>query len=431
MAEFLMPALGADMTEGTVLEWLVKAGDTVRKGDIVAVVDTDKAAIEVECFTSGTVSAVLVPVGSRVPVGTPLAVLAAGPGMTEVGPTQDERGPAPETVPHVEPGPPAEVRLATPPTRKFAAESGVDLTTVHGSGRDGRVTHADVARAIAARTSLPAGRVRISPYARKLATELGVAVSSLSPTQARRAIHARDVRAAAQRRAERAPVRHSQDAEAMRRAIGALMARAKREIPHYYLSTTIDLHTAVEWLREHNLHVPIPERLLPAALLLKATALAARRAPQLNGHWVDDSFRPADSVHLGTAVALRGGGLLTPVILDAADRSASELMAELRAAVTRARTGALRSTDLTAGTITVTNLGDNGVESVHGVIYPPQVALVGFGAITSRPWAVDGLLGVRPLVTATLSADHRASDGATGARFLSRIAALLQQPEEL
>lgn len=216
----------------------------------------------------------------------------------------------------------------------------------------------------------------------------------------------------------------------MRRAIAALMARSKREIPHYYLTTTIDMSTAMTWLHDYNRAAAVSERLLPAALVLKASALAAQQVPALNGHWVNDTFRPAPAVHLGVAISLRGGGLIAPAILDAAPLAVLEIMRRLRELVSRARSGRLRSSEMTAATITVTSLGDLGVESVHGVIYPPQVALLGFGAVVQRPWAVDGLLGVRPVVTATLSADHRASDGATGASFLHALDHLLQQPEE-
>jgi pyruvate dehydrogenase E2 component (dihydrolipoamide acetyltransferase) len=217
----------------------------------------------------------------------------------------------------------------------------------------------------------------------------------------------------------------------MRRAIGDLMARSKRDIPHYYLSTTVDLGVAVGWLRDRNRELPVVERLVPAALLLKAAACAAREVPQLNGFWTDGQFVPAPEVHLGVAVSLRGGGLVAPAIHDAADLPLHELMARLRDLVARARAGRLRSSETTDPTITVTSLGDQGVEAVFGVIYPPQVALVGLGKVVERPWAVGGLLGVRPVVTATLSADHRASDGATGARYLAAFDRLLQKPEEL
>jgi len=184
-------------------------------------------------------------------------------------------------------------------------------------------------------------------------------------------------------------------------------------------------------MHERNRKLEVSERLVPAVLLLKAAALAARKAPDLNGYWLDDQFSPADAVHLGLVISLRGGGLLTPAIHDAADLRLAELMSRMRDLVTRARAGRLRGSELTDATITVTNLGDQGVESVFGVIYPPQVALIGFGKITERPVAVGGLIGVRPVVVTTLSADHRASDAMTGARYLAELSDLLQRPEEL
>ena len=217
----------------------------------------------------------------------------------------------------------------------------------------------------------------------------------------------------------------------MRQAIARLMARSKREIPHYYVSNTVDMTRALSWLHDRNRELDVSQRLVPAALLLKAAALAARQVPQLNGYWVDDAFQPAEAVHLGVAISLRGGGLLTPAIHDAADLQPGELMSRMRDLVTRARSGRLRGSELTDATITVTNLGDQGVESVYGVIYPPQVALVGFGRITERPVAVGGLVGARPAVISTLAADHRATDGYTGARYLTTISDLLQRPEEL
>lgn len=217
----------------------------------------------------------------------------------------------------------------------------------------------------------------------------------------------------------------------MRHAIGELMARSKREIPHYYLATTVDLSAALTWLRAENEQRSVTGRILPAALLLKATALALREVPALNGFWVDDGFQAADGVHLGVAVSLRGGGLVAPALHDADQLSLDEVMAGLKDLVERARAGRLRASEMSDPTLTVTNLGDQGADEVLGVIYPPQVALVGFGRIAERPWAVDGMLGVRPTVRATLSADHRASDGATGSKLLAAIERLLQRPEDL
>jgi pyruvate dehydrogenase E2 component (dihydrolipoamide acetyltransferase) len=209
------------------------------------------------------------------------------------------------------------------------------------------------------------------------------------------------------------------------------MARSKREIPHYYLRTDIDLDRARRWLDETNPDRPVSERLLLSVLLLKAAALAAREVPDLNGHWVDGSLHRFDDVDLGVAVSLRGGGLVAPAIHRADARAVDELMAELRDLVARARSGRMRATDLTDPSITVTNLGDQGAREVYGVIYPPQVAIVGFGRVADRPWAERGMLSVRPAVTATLAADHRVTSGHEGSRYLAALDQRLQEPNEL
>ena len=504
-----MPALGADMEQGTLVEWLVKPGDQIHKGDIIAVVDTDKSAIEVESFHTGTVEALITPVGETMPVGTVLATIteteaeparpgaaeagrpgaveagvpaamgapaaaAAGPAAMGAGPAAVEAGrPAAAGAPKGKRAPgkrapgrarpgrtpapagPAAPVHSTPLVRHEAGQLGVDLAAVHGTGRGGTITRADVEYAAASR------RVRATPLARRLAAELGVDLGTVTGTGTGGAVREADVRRAAAAGAPAAQQPPAQPpaaaaaagqaphageagrpatagragtagrAESMRQAIARLMARSKREIPHYYVTNTVDMGTAMSWLRERNRRLEVSQRLVPAALLLRATALAARQVPELNGYWGEDHFVPGPAVHLGVAISLRGGGLITPAIHHADDLAPGELMAKLRDLVNRARAGRLRSSEMTDATITVTNLGDQGVESVTGVIYPPQVALVGFGKIVERPWAVNGLLGIRPVVVTTLAADHRATDGYTGGRFLTAIAQLLQRPEEL
>jgi pyruvate dehydrogenase E2 component (dihydrolipoamide acetyltransferase) len=218
---------------------------------------------------------------------------------------------------------------------------------------------------------------------------------------------------------------------AMWRATGALMARSKREIPHYYLRSEIDLSRALAWLGRANAARALTERIVPAALLLRAVALGAREVPELIGFWVDDAFQPAEAVHLGVAVSLRHGGLAAPALLHAERKPLPTLMRDLRDLVRRTRASKLRATEMSEPTLTVTSLGDQGVESVFGVIYPPQVALVGFGKVSERPFAAGGMMGARPLVTATLAGDHRASDGHRGARFLTALDRLLQAPDKL
>ncbi|KIQ66159.1 dehydrogenase [Kitasatospora griseola] len=442
MAEFTMPALGADMTEGTLVEWLVRPGDTVARGDIVAVVDTAKAAIEVECYQDGTVESLLVEPGTTVPVGAPLAAIATSPPGPRTAEPEDGRKEAAATTGT---GPPAPTAPPTTPlVRQLAQASGVDLATVHGTGPGGRITRTDVADAAPARTGNAeptTARVRATPMARRLAAESGVDLATVHGTGQNGTVRAADVRDAAKEPGSAAAVapprpkdtgkKSADRAASMRRAVGNLMARSKREIPHYYLSTTIDLSAALAWLHDRNRGTAVAERLVPAALLFKAAALAAREVPELNGFWTADGFVPAPAVHLGVAVSLRGGGLVAPAVHDAADLPLADLMAHLRDLVARARAGRLRAAETTDPTITVTSLGEQGVEAVFGVVYPPQVALLGLGKVVERPWAADGMLGVRPLVTATLSADHRASDGAIGSRYLSALDRLLQSPEEL
>ncbi len=461
-----MPSLGADMEQGVLIEWLVKVGDRVRRGDIVAVVETPKATIEVECFESGTVTQLLVEEGQTVPVGEALALLGAG---TEAAPPAPPAlaspltpGAAATTTPPVAPRTMARPSVS-PVLRHLAHELGVDPTLLHGSGRNGALTRQDVERAAVVRTPVPKGatlprvapsetRVRVSPLARRLAAEKGLDLALVDGSGSGGGIRAEDVRRAVDHKlpiptpgsppaartvgvegaSPDSPVTPSPQPESgMRRSIAALMTLSWQEIPHYHLSLTIDLWHSLQWMKERNRELEMSERLVPAVLLLAATARAARTVPELNGHWIDGAFHGADDVDLGLVLSLRSGGLLVPSIGGADRLSVGEMMARIKVLTRRARSGRLHGSDLLPPSITVSNLGDQGVDSVLGVIYPPQVALVGFGAVAQRPWAVDGLLGVRPLVTMTLAGDHRATDGATGSRLLRTIDRLLQSPEEL
>jgi pyruvate dehydrogenase E2 component (dihydrolipoamide acetyltransferase) len=365
MSEFKMPMLGADMEAGTLVQWLKHPGDPLKRGDIIAVVDTEKGAIEIEVFESGILDKALVQPGEKVPVGTVLAFIR-----------KDTEKAAPSTVPVEAP----RVR-ASPVARQLAQSLGVDLARVHGTGPDGAITRGDVERSAAARAQAPA---------------------------ATPALHA-----------------------GMRTAIAAAMSRAKRDIPHYYLSTSIDMAAATRWLRTYNEQHAVAERLLMIALLVKAVALALREVPELNGYWIDGAFKAASDIHIGCAIALRGGGLIAPAIHETDRKDLATLMRDIGDLVTRARSGSLRSSELSDATLTVTNLGEQGVDSAFGIIYPPQVALVGFGRIQDRPWVVSGSIEPRPSLTATLSADHRASDGHRGGLFLAAIDRWLQKPAQL
>lgn len=373
MIEFKLPSLGADMDEGKLLEWKVSPGDTVKKGQVVAIVDTSKAAVDVEIWSEGTVFELLVAPGETIPVGAVMATLLA----------PDETAPAGDGLPA-----PAKPALGTrrrisPAARKHAEELGIDIDALPGTGPEGSVTLADVDQAAITKVSLP------------------------------------KTAAAPDKPAE------------MRRAIAAAMSRSKREIPHYYLSETVPMRRATEWLAKANEGRPITSRLLMAVVQLKAVALALKKFPEMNGFFRDGTFQPAAAAHIGVAISLRQGGLIAPAIHDIGNKTLEQLMPELTDLVKRARAGSLRSSEMSDPTITVTNLGEQGVAAVYGVIYPPQVALVGFGRIIEQPWAENGALTVMPVATASLAADHRVSDGHRGALFLAELRDLLQQPENL
>jgi pyruvate dehydrogenase E2 component (dihydrolipoamide acetyltransferase) len=367
MGEFRMPSLGADMVRGRLVEWKVRPGDAVRRGDIVADVETDKGVIEVEVFEDGVVEELLLQEGAEVPVGTPMARI---------------RGAAEATWPTT---PPVATGVrSSPAARKLAEDLGIDVARVAGTGPQGAVTREDVEREAAAASAPGAGVERTSP-----------------------------------------------DSARMRRAIAATMTRSKREIPHSYLGTAIDFGPAAAWLAEENARRGIEERLLPAALLLKAVALAARDVPEVNGLWTDGVFHPAEAVHLGVAISLRGGGLVAPAILHADRLAVGALMVGLRDLVRRARDGGLRGSEMTGGTLTVTNLGDRGVDQVYGIIHPPQVALVGVGRIAERAWVLGREVVARPVVEVTVAADHRAVDGHRAGLFLDAIVRRLADPGAL
>ena len=397
MIEFKLPSLGADMDQGKLVQWKVKPGDAVKRGQVVAVVDTSKAAVEVEIWQDGTMFEQLVPIGEAVPVGTVIATLLA-PGETPEQAARQKRA-----APLARPAPAAPVSAPVAPPISVAAPAAATLTQ----------------------------RKPVSPAARQRARELNVDVEKLVGSGPHGAVTVEDVqKAAAAVHVAAAPAPTDRYAE-MRKAIAAAMSRSKREIPHYYLSETIPMQRAAEWLARENEKRPVTERVLMGALQLKAVALSLAKAPELNGFWLGGKFQAATGVHIGVAISIRQGGLIPPAIHDVDKLSLPELMRRLSDLVSRARAGSLRSSEMSDPTITVTNLGETGVEAVFGVIYPPQVALVGFGRMETRPWSEDGKLFTAPLVTASLSADHRASDGIRGARFLAELREHLQHPEEL
>jgi pyruvate dehydrogenase E2 component (dihydrolipoyllysine-residue acetyltransferase) len=389
-----MPSLGADMEAGTLVEWLVKPGDWVKRGDIVAVVETQKGAIEIETFQAGQVEQILVNLHSKVPVGTPLArirsegeeklrPIVAAPLSSAPSVPLAALSVGPPLPPLAAPGAAAAIR-ASPAARRLAQERDIELSTVTGSGPAGAIIYADVELRL---------REAVAPPEKKRAPWL--------------------------------------DLDAMRTAIAAAMARSKREIPHYYLQHHVDVTACEQWLSQNNATLPPDSRVLIAALAIKAVALAARRFPAFNGFYRDGKFEFAPAAHVGVAIAIRGGGLAAPALHDADQLAVDNLMSRMRDLVQRTRTGRIRSSEISDATITVSSLGERGVETLYGIIYPPQVAIVGFGRMVVRPWVVDGAIVPRSVIDITLSGDHRVSDGHAGALFLAEIGKLLQEPGKL
>jgi len=411
MAEFLMPILGADMTAGTLVAWRKQPGDNVHRGYIIDAAATEKGNIDVEVFSAGVVEKLLVEPGQYVPIGTPMAIIREGsaPAVPAAAlesvtlSTAAKPIPRQPAAPVVEstPAPAAHIdatRLRiSPAARRRARELGIDPTNVTGTGHAGAITIEDIE---AASQAEPQGTKQVS---------VPVPPKPASPP----------------------PVTPVDKVARLRQTIAAAMTRSKREIPHYYLATTIDMATALAWLSQRNASLPMTDRLLPGVMLIKATALALREVPELNSVWDQDRVVRKPDIHVGVAISLRQGGLVAPAIHETDKLTLQALMAKLRDLVNRTRVGSLRSSELTDPTITVTNLGDQGVEMTFGVIYPPQVALVGFGKIAERPWSVAGTIVSRPVVSATLSADHRVSDGHRGGLLLAAIDRLLQEPDKL
>lgn len=380
-----MPLLGADMKGGELITWLKQPGDAVTKGEVIAEVDTEKAIVEIESMFTGIVEKLLIQPGDKVPVGAVMAVIKAegvqaGPAVAAAPPPQRERGAERPTVAR---GTAAGRLRVSPVAQKLAADKGLDLSSVIGTGPGGRIMLHDVEVALAAATAAP----------------------SLS--------------------------RSDQRALRMRQGIAAAMSRSHREIPHFHIESVIDVSRAIAWLTEENARRPIAQRLIYGVLLVKAAALALRKVPELNAIWADDRAQLSDSIHAGVAISLPGGGLVAPAISDTDKLSLTDLMSRFRDLVQRARSGRLRSSEMSDATVTVTSLGEMGAESVFGLIYPPQVCLVGFGRLTDRPWVVDGRVEARKVVHASVAADHRAVDGFRASAYLAEVERLLNEPESL
>jgi pyruvate dehydrogenase E2 component (dihydrolipoamide acetyltransferase) len=387
MTEFVMPSLGADMEDGTLVEQLIRPGDPVHRGDIIAAVETQKGAIEIEVFEDGFLDKWLIPLGTKVAVGTPIAVIRASDTPDLPQPADPTPPPAPPEAPQpVDPPIPEMPELPDTPPPELPPQT---------------------------------DRQRVSPAARRRAAQTGFDVAGLGSGKT---ISLADIPGDTPKSAPMSD---------MRQAIAAAMARSKREIPHYYLSDTIDLTHAEDFIAAHNADLPPDGRLALGVLYIRAVAKAAQKYTDFNGYFEDGTFTPSDAVHLGMAINLRSGGLVAPALHDATDGELDALMTRLKDLVARVRQGRFRARELSDPTITLTSLGDRGVAGITGVIFPPQVAIVGIGTPSLQPVVIDGQVQPRRTAQITLAADHRVSDGHNGAKFLRAIIKHLQNPETL
>lgn len=381
MIEFRMPSLGADMEDGTLIEWKKKTGDAVKRGDCIAEVETQKGLIEIEVFDEGIIDEILIPEGTKVPVGTIMAIIKPSSASLETKPSTlqptEEKITEPIWIENIE-----ETSIkASPLARRIASDNHIDISKIKGTGEDGVITKDDVEQVI----------------------------RQQKPTETARTIPS---------------------TESIRAAVAAAMSKSNKEIPHYYLEKKINVTQALLWLKEQNKERKITARLLPVVLFIKATAKTLARFPDLNAVW-ENGLQPKKSINIGFVVSLRTGGIIVPAISNANAKSIDEIMETLNDIIPRARALKLRSSELSDSTITMTSLGEGGADSVFGVIYPPQVAVIGFGSISEQPFAENGMLGIRSVVSVSLAGDHRATDGLTGSRFLSALDTNLQNPETL
>jgi len=413
MAELItMPKLGFDMAEGTLVEWVKKVGEEVAEGDVIAVIESDKANVEVTSFKAGVLRQLLVGEGTVVPVGQPIAVIGsadekidlAALGVVEV-PKEAVAVPAREEVvptgPMVEEAaPPGVPAPASPVARRMAQELGIDLSRVRGSGPGGRIVKRDIEEFLREREKVPVKAPPPPPIptpAYKPTLE-EYRVEPLSP---------------------------------MRQTIGRRMLESKQQAPQFYITIEVDMEAALALRQQLNAFLPDDEKISVNDLVIKAAAVALRQYPRLNASFAGDEIHIHNQINIGIAVA-RDVGLLTTVIKDCDQKSLAQIARDARELIGRAREGRMRPEDMLGGTFTVSNLGMFDVEHFIAIINPPQAAILAVGAVKRVP-VVDeaGQLTVGTRMKVTISADHRVTDGAEAAQFLQAFKAALEQPMRL
>lgn len=419
MAEtVIMPKLGFDMAEGTLVRWIKTEGETVNKGEVLAEIETDKATVEVESNFSGILARCLVEQGSVVPVGAPIAIIVA-PGekldealmgsVTEIKPTA--AGEAPSVVASTFlPVSPAEEAstgrvFSSPLARKIAREHEIDLGKIRGSGPGGRIVRRDVEAALTTRQMRQPSVV----------DTVAVVPSATQP---------RPVEAIPSPADQRIPV------DKLRAAIARRMSEAKQQVPHFYVTHEYELDALLALRQEVNKLLPEEQKISVTDFLVKAVALTLQNFPNLNASFEGDVIVRHGSINIGVAVAL-DNGLLTVVVRQADVKPVSVISAELREMISRAREGKVRPQDIEGSTFSISNLGMYDVEHFIAIINPPEAAILAIGSARQVAAIVDGQVQPRTRMKATLSADHRVTDGAEAARFLKTLAEWIEQPLKL
>ena len=421
--EILMPALSPTMEEGTLAKWLVKEGDVVKSGQIIAEIETDKATMEFEAVDEGTVGRILIAEGTAgVKVNTPIAVLVEEGEAADAAPAPAKATaatPAPAAAPVAAVAAPAPAApkvggarvFASPLARRIAAEKGLDLTRVQGSGPHGRIVKADVegAKPVAAAPVAAAAPVS-APASAPAAMPMGpVAETVLKMYQGREFTE--------------------MPLDGMRRTIAARLTEAKQTIPHFYLRREVRLDALMAFREQINKQLEARGvKLSVNDFIIKASALALQAVPDANAVWAGDRILKLKPSDVAVAVAV-DGGLFTPVLKDAHQKSLSALSAEMKDLATRAKTKKLAPHEYQGGSFAISNLGMMGIENFDAVINPPHGAILAVGAGVKKPVVMkDGTIGVATVMSMTLSVDHRVIDGALGAALLQSIVDNLENP---
>jgi len=441
MAETVtMPKLGFDMAEGTLVRWVKAEGDNVKKGDVLAEIETDKATVEVESTFSGVMSRHLVEQGAVVPVGSPIAIIGAPGEKVETGPAApssaaapektaapvQEKSPSPAALVEPAAGPASAETLAnagivraSPLAKRIASDRAVDLRLLHGSGPEGRIVRKDVEAFLASAPAAPA----------EVPSQAAVPVAVPAPVKPAQAAVTVPMPPPSWLSGETPADQHI-PVEKLRAAIGRRMADSKQHVPHFYVTHEYNMEAVMQMRSEINAMLPDEQKLSVNDFIVKAVGLALRQFPNLNASLAENEVVRHGRVNVGVAVAL-SNGLMTVVVKDADRKPLRLISQEVKEMVARARLGKVRTEDIEGSTFSISNLGMFDVEHFVAIINPPEAAILAIGSAKQVPVVVNGEVKVGTRMRATLSADHRVTDGAEGAQFLQALAALLEQPLRL